>query len=160
MADRLLGPFNIETVVEPINIKISEAIMNFQDNGKSVSEKIFVGCGKPELSRRRRTTVHNNSTNNTSAEKDEIDYTPVNFNGKKKHKKIDTTSTLERLIREIKVVGFNNNYNCHCHVPCAFLNNNSFSKKILNLLQKFLVKLFFGLIRNEIEFATNLLKLN
>lgn len=30
ISDRLLGPFNIVNVVEPINIKISEAIMNFQ----------------------------------------------------------------------------------------------------------------------------------
>lgn len=30
LSDRLLGPFNIVMVVEPINIKISEAIMNFQ----------------------------------------------------------------------------------------------------------------------------------
>lgn len=30
--ERLLGPFNIVMVVEPINIKISEAIMNFQVN--------------------------------------------------------------------------------------------------------------------------------
>lgn len=30
VSDRLLGPFNTVMVVEPINIKISEAIMNFQ----------------------------------------------------------------------------------------------------------------------------------
>lgn len=30
ISERLLGPFNIVVVVEPINIKISEAIMNFQ----------------------------------------------------------------------------------------------------------------------------------
>lgn len=30
VAERLLGSFNIVMVVEPINIKISEAIMNFQ----------------------------------------------------------------------------------------------------------------------------------
>lgn len=30
IAERLLGSFNIVMVVEPINIKISEAIMNFQ----------------------------------------------------------------------------------------------------------------------------------
>lgn len=30
VADRLLVPFNIVMVIEPINIKISEAIMNFQ----------------------------------------------------------------------------------------------------------------------------------
>lgn len=37
VAERLLGSFNIVMVVEPINIKISEAIMNFQ-----VSIVIFV----------------------------------------------------------------------------------------------------------------------
>jgi Glypican len=30
ISERLLGPFNVVMVVEPINIKISEAIMNFQ----------------------------------------------------------------------------------------------------------------------------------
>lgn len=30
VAERMLGSFNIVMVVEPINIKISEAIMNFQ----------------------------------------------------------------------------------------------------------------------------------
>lgn len=34
ISERLLGPFNIVMVVEPINIKISEAIMNFQVNIK------------------------------------------------------------------------------------------------------------------------------
>ena len=34
VSDRLLGPFNIVMVVEPINIKVSEAIMNFQVGGK------------------------------------------------------------------------------------------------------------------------------
>lgn len=32
LAERLIGPFNIVMVVEPIDIKISEAIMNFQVN--------------------------------------------------------------------------------------------------------------------------------
>jgi glypican 4 (K-glypican) len=36
VSDRLLGPFNIVMVVEPINIKISEAIMNFQVRRKSL----------------------------------------------------------------------------------------------------------------------------
>lgn len=42
VTDRLLGPFNIEMVVEPIDIKISEAIMNFQENGPDVSQKVFL----------------------------------------------------------------------------------------------------------------------
>ena len=37
---RLETSFNIESVVGPINIKISEAIMNFQDNGDVVSKRV------------------------------------------------------------------------------------------------------------------------
>lgn len=49
VADRLLGPFNIAMVVEPIDIKISEAIMSFQEHNQEISQKIFSGCGKPVL---------------------------------------------------------------------------------------------------------------
>uniref|UniRef100_A0A182IVS7 Glypican n=1 Tax=Anopheles atroparvus TaxID=41427 RepID=A0A182IVS7_ANOAO len=54
ISERLLGPFNIVMVVEPIDIKISEAIMNFQENGKDISDRIFQGCGQPALGRMRR----------------------------------------------------------------------------------------------------------
>lgn len=54
MADRLLGPFNIEMLVRPINLKISEAIMNFQESSSDVSTRVFTGCGRPVLGRRRR----------------------------------------------------------------------------------------------------------
>lgn len=49
VSDRLLGPFNIAMVVEPIDIKISEAIMSFQEHNQDISQKIFAGCGKPVL---------------------------------------------------------------------------------------------------------------
>ncbi|CAK1541335.1 unnamed protein product [Leptosia nina] len=49
VADRLLGPFNIAMVVGPIDIKISEAIMSFQEHNQEISQKIFSGCGKPVL---------------------------------------------------------------------------------------------------------------
>ena len=42
VSDRLLGPFNIELVVDPIDIKISDAIMNFQENGYEISQKVFI----------------------------------------------------------------------------------------------------------------------
>lgn len=54
VSERLLGPFNIVMVVEPINIKISEAIMNFQETGQDISQQVFHGCGRPKLGRRRR----------------------------------------------------------------------------------------------------------
>ncbi|XP_028296437.1 glypican-6-like isoform X2 [Gouania willdenowi] len=47
VADRLEGPFNIEAVIQPIDIKISEAIMTMQDNSMQVSAKVFQGCGQP-----------------------------------------------------------------------------------------------------------------
>ncbi|XP_029984146.1 glypican-6-like isoform X2 [Sphaeramia orbicularis] len=50
VADRLEGPFNIEVVIEPIDIKISEAIMTMQDNSMQVSAKVFQGCGQPKPS--------------------------------------------------------------------------------------------------------------
>ena len=40
VSDRLLGVFNIELVVDPIDIKISDAVMNFQENGYEVSQKV------------------------------------------------------------------------------------------------------------------------
>ena len=54
IADRLLGPFNIEMLVSPINLKISEAIMNFQESSNDVTQRVFKGCGRPQLGRRRR----------------------------------------------------------------------------------------------------------
>ena len=33
VADRPLGPFNIKLVVDPIDTKICDAIMNFQEYG-------------------------------------------------------------------------------------------------------------------------------
>ncbi|XP_052753745.1 uncharacterized protein LOC113523072 isoform X1 [Galleria mellonella] len=49
VGDRLLGPFNIAMVVEPIDIKISEAIMSFQEHNQDISKKIFTICGQPSL---------------------------------------------------------------------------------------------------------------
>ncbi|XP_056144997.1 glypican-6-like [Lampris incognitus] len=48
VAQRLEGPFNIESVMEPIDVKISEAIMNMQDNSAQVSYRVFQGCGQPK----------------------------------------------------------------------------------------------------------------
>lgn len=41
VADRLVGPFNIEAVMEPVDIKISDAIMTMQDNSMQVSAKVL-----------------------------------------------------------------------------------------------------------------------
>ncbi|XP_036216743.2 glypican-6 isoform X1 [Bactrocera oleae] len=54
VAERLLGSFNIVMVVEPINIKISEAIMNFQESSQSITSRVFEGCGRPTIGRTRR----------------------------------------------------------------------------------------------------------
>uniref|UniRef100_H3BE91 Glypican 4 n=1 Tax=Latimeria chalumnae TaxID=7897 RepID=H3BE91_LATCH len=47
VAERLEGPFNIESVMDPIDVKISDAIMNMQENSLQVSQKVFQGCGQP-----------------------------------------------------------------------------------------------------------------
>lgn len=50
LADRLEGPFNFESVMDPIDVKISEAIMNMQENSMQLSHKVFQGCGQPKPS--------------------------------------------------------------------------------------------------------------
>jgi len=52
VGERLIGPFNIEAVVHPIAIRISDAIMNFQDSGFEVTEKVFQYCGSPKRTKR------------------------------------------------------------------------------------------------------------
>ncbi|XP_031416258.1 glypican-6-like isoform X2 [Clupea harengus] len=50
VTERLEGPFNIESVMEPIDVKISEAIMNMQDNTVEITHRVFQGCGQPKPS--------------------------------------------------------------------------------------------------------------
>ncbi len=40
LAERLEGPFNFESVMDPIDVKISDAIMNMQENSIQVSQKV------------------------------------------------------------------------------------------------------------------------
>ena len=40
LAERLKGPFNIQEVVGPIEIRISEGIMNFQDAAGDITDKV------------------------------------------------------------------------------------------------------------------------
>lgn len=50
VAERLEGPFNIESVMDPIDVKISDAIMNMQDNSVQVSQKVSnAGCWAGQL---------------------------------------------------------------------------------------------------------------
>lgn len=40
LASRLEGPFNIESVVDPIDVKISDAIMTLQENSPTVKDQV------------------------------------------------------------------------------------------------------------------------
>jgi len=40
LAMRLKGPFNIENVIVPIDVKISDAIMIFQENAEAITDKV------------------------------------------------------------------------------------------------------------------------
>uniref|UniRef100_A0A4W4GVZ8 Glypican 6b n=1 Tax=Electrophorus electricus TaxID=8005 RepID=A0A4W4GVZ8_ELEEL len=50
LTEKLEGPFNIESVMEPIDVKISEAIMNMQEKSVQLSYQVFQGCGQPKPS--------------------------------------------------------------------------------------------------------------
>lgn len=45
LAERLEGPFNFESVMEPIDVKISDAIMNMQENSMQISQKVSDSTG-------------------------------------------------------------------------------------------------------------------
>ncbi|BES97769.1 Division abnormally delayed protein [Nesidiocoris tenuis] len=107
--DRLLGPFNIEMVVEPINIKISEAIMNFQENNSPVSRRVFEACGKPTLGKRRRRDAPSSTTVSSSVS-GEIPFETLDFGagggggkrGRKQFQQSGGSDGLEKVIREAK----------------------------------------------------------
>lgn len=40
LVEKLEGPFNFESVIDPIDVKISEAIMNMQENSMQISQKV------------------------------------------------------------------------------------------------------------------------
>lgn len=52
LANRLESSFNIESVVNPIGVKISEAIMDFQENRATILDTLYDKCGKLRLARR------------------------------------------------------------------------------------------------------------
>lgn len=97
VADRLEGPFNIEMVVDPIDVKISDAIMNFQENSETVSSKIFQGCGQPQFSRKRREA--------TPAGADEYQFSDWKYQENQDQYVRPTTAagtSLDRLVRDIR----------------------------------------------------------
>ncbi|KAL6480253.1 hypothetical protein MHYP_G00112860 [Metynnis hypsauchen] len=61
LAERLEGPFNFESVMDPIDVKISDAIMNMQENSMQVSQKVFQGCGQPKPTFRSRRSTKDSS---------------------------------------------------------------------------------------------------
>lgn len=44
LALKLSTSYNIETIIAPLDVQISEAIMNFQENGPNISEQVFQTC--------------------------------------------------------------------------------------------------------------------
>ncbi len=42
LLDRIEGPFNVESVIDGIDLKISDAIMIFQENGHEISAKVML----------------------------------------------------------------------------------------------------------------------
>ncbi|RXG54796.1 Glypican-4 [Armadillidium vulgare] len=94
LGDRLEGPFNIGHEVPPINLKISNAIMNFQESGLEISNKVFQGCGQPTLGRQTRST------------RGELNFERLDFSSRRSNSEDDALrgqdEALTKLIREIK----------------------------------------------------------
>merc|ERR1719510_2143051 len=92
LADRLIGPFDIEAVVDPIGVKISDAIMNFQNSGYEVTGKVFEDCGRPRLQKRQ---VNSYGYAYGSSSRSRGNY-------RKNNKDKDEDTQMKKLIREIR----------------------------------------------------------
>ncbi|TTH08274.1 Conserved oligomeric Golgi complex subunit 3 [Bagarius yarrelli] len=77
LIERLEGPFNIESVMEPIDVKISDAIMMMQEKTMELSYEVFRGCGQPKLLERSR--VSRNVFNIFSSEFTNTEHTSTNL---------------------------------------------------------------------------------
>lgn len=47
LAKKLSLHYNIGSVIGPLDVQISEAIMNFQENAPNISQQVFQVCGRP-----------------------------------------------------------------------------------------------------------------
>ncbi|XP_061925147.1 glypican-6-like isoform X2 [Entelurus aequoreus] len=119
VAQRLEGPFNIESVMDPIDVKISEAIMNMQDNSAQVSYKVFQGCGQPKPSGMSRSTrgvpdvfnarfrPYNPDERPTTAAGTSLDRLVVDIKGKLKQSKKFWSSLPEEMCAETRLTAGN-----------------------------------------------------
>ncbi|XP_050309620.1 glypican-6 [Anthonomus grandis grandis] len=128
VAERLVGPYNVDSVVGSLNIKISEAIMNFQEIGAEVSQKIQTRCGTLGLKRPKRTAGYESPPEENPNM--EIRYQTIKMHGKKKHKKVqenvDQTPTLDKLIEDIKLK-IKNTKQFWVQLPYQYCNNETIS---------------------------------
>ncbi|KAL6485371.1 hypothetical protein MHYP_G00074160 [Metynnis hypsauchen] len=92
VTERLEGPFNIESVMEPIDVKISEAIMNMQDKSVQLSYQVFQGCGQPKPSGMRRSARGVSDVFSTRFKPYSIEELPTTAAG----------TSLDRLVIDIK----------------------------------------------------------
>ena len=95
---RLETSFNIESVVDPIDIKISEAIMNFQENGIAVSNKLFDQCGKPRIGKRSARDRSSASARRTSSS---FPVDSLKYN-KTPQAQSSSSTSIEKLLADVK----------------------------------------------------------
>lgn len=103
LATRLEGPFNIESVVDPIDVQISDAIMNYQENSEAVSNKVFQGCGRPQLSRDKR-SARSQPPDGSSSRSSRVPYAHDWKYSQKPYVRPTTAygTSLDRLVRDIR----------------------------------------------------------
>ncbi|KAI1287353.1 Glypican-6 [Halotydeus destructor] len=104
LSSRLETSFNIESVVDPIDIKISEAIMNFQENGVIVSQKLFEKCGKPRIGKRAAVSDRSNGEELMDNGFDDFNTYRSHHQQQQPHasRMVAAGTSMERLINDIK----------------------------------------------------------
>lgn len=57
LGSKLSINYNIDTVVTPLDVQISEAIMNFQENGQNITQFIYLKCGPADFQNNERNSL-------------------------------------------------------------------------------------------------------
>ena len=75
VAERLDGPFNFQSVVEPLDVRISDGIMNFQFNAEIVLTKSFELCGAAPLGKKyKRSATYRPDTTSAKTQGNDVNY--------------------------------------------------------------------------------------
>eukprot|EP00794_Sanderia_malayensis_P011301 gene11301-12483_t len=115
LANKIDGPFSMETVIRPLGVEISSGLMRFQFNRDNITAMVEKKCGIPLMKKTK-------SVKRRSLKSDEMSY-PYNFLGMNNEVRPTTAygTSLYRLIKSLKsmIIEVKNHWTAISHTVCS-----------------------------------------